>query len=294
VLETVSFSSHPRPFKVASSCCQNIECPCAEALFTLYELGYDAQHGREPLNIQIRVDPMSWQEIDPPARSPEIALLVREFLDDYPQGEKAEARQNADWKAAVAARIRDHRFDAKTIRESTLVSFRQIAFGDEATSSESFLSAIEMDGSVYLVDDLYCPNPDCDCQEAQLVFYWINRATTHEPQVKLTHVIRMSWPFNGRSQVHECLDCTPAAAQRLMRAWLATNEGLLLAVKWRYERVKEIARRSGSGRRLLHAPTPPMNREPAEPARVGRNAPCPCGSGRKFKKCCGQTLLIGN
>jgi len=26
---------------------------------------------------------------------------------------------------------------------------------------------------------------------------------------------------------------------------------------------------------------------PPAPVRVGRNAPCPCGSGRKFKKCCG-------
>ena len=24
------------------------------------------------------------------------------------------------------------------------------------------------------------------------------------------------------------------------------------------------------------------------PAKVGRNAPCPCGSGKKFKKCCGR------
>ena len=33
--------------------------------------------------------------------------------------------------------------------------------------------------------------------------------------------------------------------------------------------------------------------EPMEPAfnphrRVGRNDPCPCGSGKKFKKCCGR------
>jgi hypothetical protein len=24
------------------------------------------------------------------------------------------------------------------------------------------------------------------------------------------------------------------------------------------------------------------------PAKTGRNAPCPCGSGRKYKKCCGE------
>ena len=32
--------------------------------------------------------------------------------------------------------------------------------------------------------------------------------------------------------------------------------------------------------------------EPQEPYRappkVGRNAPCPCGSGKKYKKCCGK------
>jgi len=38
-----------------------------------------------------------------------------------------------------------------------------------------------------------------------------------------------------------------------------------------------------------------LGREPApvipfrrEQPKVGRNAPCPCGSGRKFKKCCGR------
>lgn len=35
---------------------------------------------------------------------------------------------------------------------------------------------------------------------------------------------------------------------------------------------------------------PPADTEPAAPAvshKVGRNDPCPCGSGKKFKKCCG-------
>ena len=30
--------------------------------------------------------------------------------------------------------------------------------------------------------------------------------------------------------------------------------------------------------------------EPARTARVGRNAPCPCGSGEKYKRCCGATV----
>jgi len=27
---------------------------------------------------------------------------------------------------------------------------------------------------------------------------------------------------------------------------------------------------------------------PRRATKVGRNAPCPCGSGRKYKKCCGS------
>lgn len=35
---------------------------------------------------------------------------------------------------------------------------------------------------------------------------------------------------------------------------------------------------------LMHGGAAPIRREQA----VGRNDPCPCGSGRKFKKCCGR------
>jgi len=34
--------------------------------------------------------------------------------------------------------------------------------------------------------------------------------------------------------------------------------------------------------KLLNAPTPLR-----KPVKVGRNDPCPCGSGLKYKKCCG-------
>ena len=77
------------------------------------------------------------------------------------------------------------------------------------------------------------------------------------------------------------------------------------------ERLQEVCGDSGrpdearqfgeQAERLRHEPLrtaarpvpPPGN--PAPPAgniarrvKVGRNAPCPCGSGKKFKKCCGS------
>jgi hypothetical protein len=35
-------------------------------------------------------------------------------------------------------------------------------------------------------------------------------------------------------------------------------------------------------------PLAPRYQYPPEEVRVGRNDPCPCGSGAKFKKCCGR------
>ena len=40
---------------------------------------------------------------------------------------------------------------------------------------------------------------------------------------------------------------------------------------------------------VLPEPLPPPPLPPAKaPIKPGRNDPCPCGSGRKYKKCCGR------
>jgi len=34
--------------------------------------------------------------------------------------------------------------------------------------------------------------------------------------------------------------------------------------------------------------------QPIKTEKVGRNDPCPCGSGKKYKKCCGREALETN
>jgi len=50
---------------------------------------------------------------------------------------------------------------------------------------------------------------------------------------------------------------------------------LALAEKWKENQAKE--REAGS----------PARAGGPDGAKIGRNDPCPCGSGRKYKKCCG-------
>ncbi len=47
---------------------------------------------------------------------------------------------------------------------------------------------------------------------------------------------------------------------------------------------KAVARESGA-----NAGGPPPKRQPVrKEKKPGRNDPCPCGSGKKYKKCCGR------
>ena len=49
------------------------------------------------------------------------------------------------------------------------------------------------------------------------------------------------------------------------------------------ERV-QVAKPTSEG----YASGQPIVRKPVTSTKVGRNDPCPCGSGKKYKKCCGQ------
>ena len=36
-------------------------------------------------------------------------------------------------------------------------------------------------------------------------------------------------------------------------------------------------------------PAAPARKSPLRSSKIGRNEPCPCGSGKKYKKCCGAS-----
>ena len=56
-----------------------------------------------------------------------------------------------------------------------------------------------------------------------------------------------------------------------------------------YERKREEKQRKAEVVSDDDAPIPDVPVEQAKSAReAGRNDPCPCGSGKKFKKCCGK------
>ena len=68
-----------------------------------------------------------------------------------------------------------------------------------------------------------------------------------------------------------------------MRAASAPKKGGFFGANRKEKtRIPEPSPKDPEAPQAVPAPAAPISREP----KVGRNDPCPCGSGKKFKKCC--------
>ena len=74
----------------------------------------------------------------------------------------------------------------------------------------------------------------------------------------------------------------------MLATWWTDHREVLEDLKWRYGKIKEIGRRSLPIGKRLDADAPPAREPRLSEGRPGRNDPCPCGSGKKYKKCCGR------
>ncbi len=310
----VRFSCSQNPFRVTIIACSAPECDCTHLFFTLQEVTDDGRLVTGGLTLKIRVDGDTWQEVAAPPRDRVADQIVRELLDDYPASGKAYLQQQAREKRRVARRLRTYRFPDHVFEDGKLILFRDIISEglEDRLDTASFAYQWEHGGDLYLLDDLYCPNPVCKCRDVHVAFLHCHDAGSDRPlAIKERFVAIVS--LDGRWRIDECYTCTEAEAKALLRAWRKEEPDHLEKLRWRYHKVKEIAKRGphrrirlpedddvASGRPLEMSSQLPLGlpEDEAEAAsggepvagvvRVGRNEPCPCGSGKKYKKCCGR------
>ena len=289
--EQIRFSSYPHAFRVEISRCHNLECECTEVTFKLKETAADARPADGLLAFDVRIDGEAWKEVDPPPRSPQVAELVREFLDDYPARERASLKEACRKKKQTARRLREYRIDPQLIGERRLISFGEIISerGSIASGGRSCAFRFEHEGVEYLVDDLYCPNSDCHCREVNLLFWRCVPVEEPGEGIVTEECFMAKVPFDGRMEIVKTYDCPLRSAEEIYSTWWKRERGELDRLEWRYQKVREIARRSAPPRpKTALRPDLLPERPVRSGSRVGRNDRCPCGSGKKYKRCCGQ------
>lgn len=279
----VQFSDHSIAYALSPSYCSNPECDCYELYFLFKEIT-----GDDPFKFELRVDLRNWEELNAPKREEKVKHWAQEFLKDLPDKEKREFynRYAAKFKTK---RLQNVCLPPDDVRSGTLVSYIDIISNGRSISEGGYscFSIFDDNGTEYAVDPLYCSNPKCHCNETHLLFVRIS----HEKEIETTTIedcMLVQLPFRGNWVIKECWKISLFEAKRIFPAWLKENPGIIGELKQQYQAIKEAGRRSLEQERqeklekgnLLNFPK-------VGGKKPGRNAPCPCGSGKKYKKCCG-------
>lgn len=241
-------------FKITTAICSNPECPCREMSLEIRSVRREGSTkptvGTETLHATYFADEDRVEVANESLIADDDATwILGQLRGDH-----------LDW-----LRERWTRGRARLSEESdglpedwepgTLVPY------DEVFRADWDLTVVHEKRTYYVVDQ-YCPNPSCTCDRVVASFYDLTDDGRYLGAVDA--------PLRGRGAV------TTKGDPRASLLWSAVLD---------QHGVKELRRRHA---RILDAVerTTPV----AEPARaeqkIGRNDPCTCGSGKKYKRCC--------
>jgi hypothetical protein len=171
------------------------------------------------------------------------------------------------------------------------VPFREY-FGElaeqETRTAKLFKDTDGLPAGEYCFLESYCDEPGCDCRRVMLYVVSLPRQR-YEATIAFgwdSPEFYAKWMRDDDPETIAMLrgpvlnfgspetELSPAVLE-LARSTLFRDPGYVARLQRHYSLMRaEVERRAG--RAVRQAP------------RVGRNTPCPCGSGRKFKKCCGD------
>jgi hypothetical protein len=224
--------------------------------------------------FSFRLDLSTWKVTAENVIDKEIG--ARNIIQDFVRGlgDEEKARFAAHWRAAKDYG-RQHYLDylSKDVIDA-IAKGLNLYYEDIFGSVNEEILTFTYGNDQYLISDQYCINPDCLCNDAYLQFVKVDprkRKQNIYVAVKL-HLTNYTYEFLDRI-------CPYDEALNIVSYVRKNKPEILKLLKNRYAEMKT----AGKAIRKRHGPV----RE-TRAVRAGRNDPCPCGSGKKYKKCCGR------
>ena len=153
----------------------------------------------------------------------------------------------------------------KNYRPGKLVDY-SIIFGRE----KKFKILFEL--NEYYVLDSYCTVCNCNCRDVFFDFYFKDN---EESPAKWCFSFSYNY-FNGKVSENECINYEKS--KKIIDLLI---KELQISFKQRHDELKNFFRLNVSNKLIDKSS---KNKKPS--IKIGRNEPCPCGSGKKYKKCC--------
>jgi hypothetical protein len=129
----------------------------------------------------------------------------------------------------------------------------------------------------FVLIELYCANPKCNCQHG--VVNVLNIDDHGKPYGPVLATIDFSWKKRSNQswqyKLHKTSPQTKVADLLLkcFKEKVENNPAYAESLQSHFRIIKEQIKN-------------PKSKNPLQNVKIGRNDPCPCGSGKKYKKCC--------
>lgn len=276
IYSVIRLNSFHSDILVSEEYCVNPHCNCNDVLLRFFELSDGV-----PINqlFTLRVDLSTWKVTERTVTNQVIDAdpMIKDFTDNIDQLKGlllSHYRKAKEYgKKNYALHIPES--TVKLILEGSMLSYSEI-FGAIDLDHLSFeFNKTER----WMFDDQYCSNPQCLCNEAVLSFYKIDLTKkTQESDFAVRLNIKN---FNYDIEYNKS---DPDKIAEIIQFLKDSRPDVLVTIKRRYSEVKNASKR------VLKESSLKEKKEVAPIVRIGRNDPCPCGSGKKYKKCCGNNI----
>ncbi len=275
----------PQPVIIRFECCNNdyvmadyyctepgCDCYKVDLVFAEFEEQAISDFG----TFFISLNAQTWTVIDTKSLIDgfNVAPLVIEFMEKLPQfKQRFSSLVDRARKQRNAPPAEEKPLDiVQLIQDGISVGYCEI-FGDEQQTELAF----DYGGaSSYEIDDQYCMNPRCPCKEVILTFIKIDKAND---QAAIEFIIRQK--LNSLDYEIENMRCDQSRLRAVLQRFWASRPDARKVFKTRYEQMKN------AGKDHLKKTPKLKPQSTLTPVAFGRNEPCPCGSGKKYKRCCG-------
>jgi uncharacterized protein YecA (UPF0149 family) len=140
---------------------------------------------------------------------------------------------------------------------------------------------VEIDSELFRVNDSYCSAPGCGCDDVEIMIERYDEAHDDaQPQILGSFYVSASAPDRIRD-----FASASGEEQTVRDVWAhwCKRYDIGAVLRERVARMRPVIEWLNENAEALAKPVAVRSAP-----KVGRNEPCPCGSGKKFKKCCGR------
>jgi hypothetical protein len=270
------FTCHKNPFLVFESYCDDPECACNEVILEFVETSPQLEPITDAMGFAIKLSLKDWQfEILDNRHAPQekVKAILSEFQNDLAPQFKERFQKRYQRVKDFAKRALKFNLSEDEILSGAMCGYWEV-FGD---SQNVFSFEFEHENQKYLILDQYCLNPTCDCQNISIIF-----TAYDEKKGAADDVFGIFLDLKMKYKI-EFSEIPKKKLRQMVAAWLQNQPDIPEIIAYRYKKMKEVGRLT-----LERSRKQGIAQEAATHSNIGRNDPCPCGSGKKYKKCCGR------